>query len=103
MVFFTAAGLHYYLQAYLIAAILYPEKMEQPIHIIFRLSPSPNLERFATVFSCEQMKVIVAFFELYRELYPAEESLINSRTYIREEKALEQGWEYWSRKLAECN
>lgn len=103
MTFFTAAGLHYYLQAYLIAAILHPETIDQPIDIIYALSPSPTLERKMPHFDCGQIKVIAAFFEFYRELYPAVESLINSRTHLKEEKALEQGWEYWSRKLAECD
>jgi hypothetical protein len=103
MVFYTAAGLHYYLQAYLITAILHSEDVEQPSHIISILSPPPNPVLLKVDFSCEQMKVIVAFFELYRELYPVQESLINSRIHIHEEKTLEQGWEYWSRKLAECH
>jgi len=104
-IFFTAKGLHYYLQAYLIALVLDPEKMDLPMNIIYRLSPSLQEDMLHPMadFDCKQTKVIVAFFELYRELYPVAESLINSRMYLEEEKALEQGWEYWSTKLAECS
>ena len=107
MTFFTTAGLHYYLQAYLIAAVLDPDSMDQPVHIIYRLSPlnetPEHLARLNVPFSCAQMKIIVSFFELYRDLYPVQDSFINSRIYLEEEKIIEHGWEYWSKKLAECD
>jgi hypothetical protein len=104
MVFFTAEGLHYYLQAYLIAAVLDPETMEMPFMIVSRLSTSQDetdLHRLLMDFKVEEVKVIVQFFEIYRELYPIPESLINSKNYLQEENMLEQGWEYWRRRLEE--
>ena len=70
--FFNDAGLRYYLQAYLIAILEHPDQINSFVReaVLRELGYNPMSMDICQIFSKKQRLVLLAFFELYAELFP---------------------------------
>jgi hypothetical protein len=102
--FFTCEGFCYYLPAYLIGALLNPNREDLAMGIIRSLTPHTSVFRtgdtltVTDAFTIEQKAVIRRFFETYNDLFPIEDALADSRLYLEDQRILDKGIDYWRQR-----